>query len=158
MERAAQPYVARRETITMTEFARVADHLPGLVGWLGERGIAAAGAPFLRYRLLDMQAELVVEAGIPVAGDVEVEGPLSADVLPAGRYAMVSHIGHPDELVAVTAKLLDWAQDNDVEWDMSPTLEGEMWGCRLEIYPTDPAVQPDMHQWETILLFRLRDQ
>ena len=62
--RASRPYVARRESITMTAFARVADHLPGMFGWLGHRGVAPACAPFFRYRVIDMSAELVVEAGI----------------------------------------------------------------------------------------------
>src|SRR3954471_4020731 len=95
VQRDAQPYVGRRESITMTEFARVADHLPTMFGWLGERGVAVAGPPFFRYRTIDMSAELVVEAGIPVTGPVDVDQPTT---LPAGRYATVSHIGHPDEL------------------------------------------------------------
>ena len=37
-----QPYVARRESVTMTEFARVADHLPAMFGTLGERGVTPA--------------------------------------------------------------------------------------------------------------------
>jgi hypothetical protein len=158
VQRVAQPYVGRRESISMTEFARVADHLPRMFDDLRERGVELAGAPFFRYRLIDMSAELVVEAGIPVNGPVELEEPSFADSLPAGRYATVVHIGHPDELVAVTAKLLDWAQREGLEWDMSPTLEGEMWGCRLEILNTDPTVEPDMHRWETILLFKLADE
>ena len=157
VQRDAQPYVGRRESITMTEFARVADHLPTMFGGLAERGVAITGPPFFRYRLIDMSAELVVEAGIPVAGPVEVEEPTFTGTLPAGRYATVTHVGHPDELMAVTARLLDWAQDEGLEWDMSPTLEGEMWGCRLEILMTNPAEEPDMHKWETVLMFRLAE-
>ncbi|GGL19815.1 GyrI-like domain-containing protein [Mangrovihabitans endophyticus] len=155
VRREAQAYVGRRETITMTEFARVADHLPTMFDGLAERGVQSCGPPFLRYRLIDMSATLVVEAGIPVTGEVEVDEPTFADVLPAGNYVTVTHIGHPDELVGVTARLLDWAQEHDLTWDMSPTLEGEMWGCRLEILTTDPAQEPDMHKWQTILMFKL---
>ena len=157
VQRDEQPYVGRRETITMTEFATVADHLPAMFRWLGERGVTVTGPPFFRYRLIDMAAELVVEAGIPVTGDVQVDEPTFVGMLPAGRYATVTHIGHPDELMAVTARLLDWAQQQGLEWDMSPTLEGEVWGCRLEILMTDPAEEPDMHKWETVLMFRLAD-
>ena len=158
VERPEQPYIGRRETISMTEFARVADHLPTMFAGLAERGVPIAGAPFLRYRVIDMAAEMVVEAGIPVAvGDVAVEQPDFVDRLPAGRYATVAHVGHPDGLMAATARLLDWAQDHGLTWDMTPTPTGEVWGCRLEMLMSNPAGQPDMHKWETVLLFRLAD-
>jgi hypothetical protein len=153
-----QLYVARRESITMTEFARVADHLPTMFGWLGERGVVPGGAPFFRYRVIDMSAELVVEAGIPLPESIEVAEPLFVDMLPAGRYATLTHIGHPDELMGVTATLLDWGQREGLRWDVTPTPEGEVWGARLEVLLTNPAEEPDMHKWETSLLFRLADQ
>jgi hypothetical protein len=43
VQRDEQPYVGRRETISMAEFARVADHLPTMFDWLGERGVAIQG-------------------------------------------------------------------------------------------------------------------
>lgn len=157
VERAAQPYAGRRETITMTEFSTVADHLPTVIADLVAREVPLAGAPFFRYRQIDMAADLVVEVGVPVAAEVAVEAPTFTDVLPAGRYVTATHIGHPDELIAATAKLLDWAQAQGLVWDMTPTPEGERWGCRLEVLMTDPAVEPDMHRWETVLLFKLAD-
>jgi effector-binding domain-containing protein len=152
-----QPYVGRRESIPMTEFSRVADHLPTMFDWLGKRGITVTGPPFFRYRVIDMSAELTVEAGIPVTGAAVVEPPTFVDRLPAGRYATVAHVGHPDELMGVTAGLLDWAQRQGLVWDVTPTPEGEVWGCRLEILVTNPAEEPDMHNWETVLMFRLAD-
>lgn len=157
VERVEQPYVGRRESITMTDFARVADHLPGMVDRLAERGVPVAGPPFFRYRVIDMSADLVVEAGLPVAGRIDVAEPMFADTLPGGRYATVAHIGHPDELMAVTARLLDWARDQGLTWDMQPTPTGEVWGCRLEVLMTVPAQEPDKHKWETVLLFKLAD-
>jgi effector-binding domain-containing protein len=76
-------------------------------------------------------------------------------VLPAGRYATVVHIGHPDELIGVIANLLDWAAAQGVRWDMAETEAGQRWGCRLEIYRTNPAEVPDPAHWETELAFRL---
>ncbi|GAA2874335.1 DNA gyrase inhibitor [Actinoplanes cyaneus] len=154
---AEQLYVGRRESISMTEFARVADHLPTMFSGLGERGIQITGAPFFRYRMIDMAAEMVVEAGIPVAGRAPVEPPDFMDTLPAGRYATVSHVGHPDQLMGITARLLDWGQRNGLTWDMTPTPTGERWNARLEIMMTNPVEQPDMHKWETVLLFKLAD-
>ena len=157
VERVEQPYVGRRESITMTEFARVADHLPRMAAWLAETGVPVAGPPFFRYRVVDMSADMVIEAGIPVTGRLGVAEPMFFDTLPGGRYATVSHIGHPDELMAVTARLLDWAGDRGLPWDMEPTPTGEVWTSRLEVLMTDPAREPDMHKWETVLLFKLAD-
>ena len=157
VERGEQPYVGRRETITMTEFAQVADHLPVMFSRLAEHGVPVGGPPFFRYRVIEMSADLVVEAGIPVNGPVEAVPPMFVESLPAGRYATLTHVGHPDELMGVTAKLLDWARERGLAWDMQPTPTGEVWACRLEVLITNPAQQPDMHKWETVLLFKLAD-
>jgi hypothetical protein len=157
VERVEQAYVGRRESITMTEFARVADHLPGMFADLTARGAAIAGPPFFRYRFIDMSADLVVEAGIPTEQRLDVAEPLFADVLPAGRFVTATHVGHPDELVAVTGRLLDWAAAEGLTWDMQETPTGQVWGCRLELLMTNPAEQPDPHQWETVLMFKLAD-
>ncbi len=157
VERVEQPYMGVRESITMTEFARVADHLPGMFARLAGYGVPIAGAPFFRYRVIDMSADLVVEAGIPLTARIEVPEPMFVDTLPGGRYATVTHVGHPDELMAVTARLLDWGRDQGLSWDMEPTPTGEVWACRLEMLRTDPAEEPDMHKWETVLLFKLAD-
>lgn len=157
VERVEQAYVGRREAVTMTEIARVADHLPGMFGDLGARGVPIVGPPFLRYRTIDMSADLIIEAGIPTAQRLDVAEPLFAESLPGGRYVTVTHIGHPDELVAVTGRMLDWAAAEGLTWDMEETPTGQVWGCRLEMMLTNPAEQPDPHQWETVLLFRLAD-
>jgi hypothetical protein len=52
---------------------------------------------------------------------------------------------------------LGWAGRQGLAWDMTPTGSGERWGCRLEIYRTDPAVQPNMNRWRTDLAIRLAD-
>ncbi|MFC0543099.1 DUF6596 domain-containing protein [Kutzneria chonburiensis] len=157
IERGEQPYVGIRRTITMQTFPELADRMAGIVGWLAERGLAPTGAPFFRYLVIDMAAELVVEAGFPVAGPVEGDGEVFSDVLPAGRYASVTHHGHPSELMGVTKQLNEWAEAKGLRWDAEQTPAGDKFVCRLEIYKTDPRVQPDMSQWETELAFKLAD-
>ena len=78
-------------------------------------------------------------------------------MLPAGRYVTVSHVGHPAGLMGATAALLEWAQGQGLQFDVTATPEGDRWGCRLEIYQTDPAVEPDPGRWVTQLAFRLAD-
>jgi effector-binding domain-containing protein len=155
VDRPAQPYVAIRRTITMETFLEIADRLPELFGWLGERGVAPAGPPFFRYLVIDMERELDVEAGVPVAAPVDGDGEVLAGVLPAGRYAATTHVGHPDELIAVTGAFQEEAAAQGLTFDTAETERGTRWGCRLELLLTNPAEQPDMNKWETRLAFLL---
>ena len=157
MNRAEQPYVAIRAGVTMAELGGLGARFAEVFGWLGRRGLAPAGAPFFKYNLIDMMGELEVEAGVPVAAAVAGDDQVIAGVLPAGRYATLTHVGHPGELMEVTKALLDWAARQGLSWDMSPADGGERWGGRLEIYLTDPSQEPDMGKWQTQLAFRLAD-
>jgi len=156
-ERTAQPYVAISGRVTMATVDNIADRIPEVFGWLGARGIAPAGPPFLRYNVIDMERQLEIEAGVPVESAVEGDGHVRAGTLPSGRYAVLVHVGAPPTLAAANAALIDWAAERDLAWDMSRTSAGEKWGCRLEIFLTDPAEQPDVSKWATQLAFRLAD-
>ena len=154
-ERAGQPYVAVRAQVTMQTISAIADRIPEVFGWLAAHGVAPAGPPFLKYNVIDMTRQLEIEAGVPVAAAVDGDGSVLSGVLPAGRYATVTYVGHPAKLIDVTAELLAWASREGLVFDVAGTDEGERWGSRLEIYFTDPAREPDMDKWETQLAFRL---
>lgn len=156
LDRPAQPYAAVRRAVTMATIGEVADQVPVVLARLAEQGLDPAGPPFLRYLTIDMDSDLVVEAGVPVARAVQDDGELLAGVLPAGRYVVTSVLGHPEGLVGVTGALLAWARDQGLEWDVETTPRGERWGCRLESFLTDPREQPDLRLWRTELAFRLR--
>ncbi len=153
--RAAQPYAAVRAQVTMAELGGLGARFGEVFGWLGARGLAPAGPPFFRYNVIDMARQLDVEAGVPIETEATGDDRVLAGVLPAGRYATVSHEGHPSELIGAVRDLLDWAAGQQLTWDMSPGEDGEHWGCRLESYLTDPAIEPDMSKWVTELSFRL---
>ena len=156
--RAEQPYAAIRTRVPMAELGAFAACIGEVFAWLGARGVAPAGAPFFKYNAIDMMRELEVEAGVPVAAAVDGDADVLSGVLPAGRYATVTHVGHPDKLVEATKALLDWAAGLGLKWDVSAGDDGEeRWGCRLEFYLTDPSEEPDMNKWETQLAFRLAD-
>jgi effector-binding domain-containing protein len=157
VHRAEEPYLAIPATVTMETINAAADRLPELFDWLAERGIEPTGAPFFRYDVIDMRRQLQMQVGFPVPAGTEGDGEIVTGVLPAGRYVTVTHVGHPDQLLWVTKDLLDWADSQELGWDMSPTDQGDVWGCRLEVYRTDPRVEPDLSKWETDLLFRLAD-
>jgi effector-binding domain-containing protein len=161
IERPSQPYVGVREAVTMSTLSRVADHIPELFGWLAQRGQTSSGAPFFRYLIIDMERELQVEAGVPVATPLDLladaGGAVSAETLPGGRFVRAFFVGHPDGLEHATGELLHWAETQGLRWDMNDTPAGERWGCRMEVYHTDPLEQPDMNAWRTELAFRLAD-
>jgi effector-binding domain-containing protein len=141
----------------MAELGGLGARFGEVFAWLGARGLVPAGAPFFRYNVIDMMRELEVEAGVPVPVAAEGDGQVISGVLPAGRYATLTHVGPPDELAEATKTLLDWAAGQGLTWDMSPIQAGERWGSRLEVYLTDPSQEPDMSKWETQLAFRLAD-
>ncbi len=67
-DRTEQPYMAIRTQAAMHELGTVIPHLLGDVfAWLGQQGVAPAGAPFIRYLVIDMEARLDIELGVPVA-------------------------------------------------------------------------------------------
>lgn len=157
MPRAAQPYAGISAWVTMTSIGSVADRIPEIFGWLGGRGLAPAGPPFFRYHVIDMERELLVEVGVPVAIPIDGEGGVRGGTLPAGRFVVMTHTGAPATLVAATGLLLGWAAERGLAWDVERTDKGEQWGCRLESYLTNPADEPDTSKWETQLAFRLAD-
>ncbi len=155
VDRPAQPYVALRDVVPMDRVSVVADRFGELFGWLGQRSLNPVGPPFLRYRVIQADGRLDMEAGIPVGGEVSAEGAVSVDVLPAGRFLMAEHLGPYSGVGALTADLLAWAHDHLLSFDQHAVALGEEWGCRLEIYPTDPRQEPDPQRWLTLLAFKL---
>lgn len=158
VQRTTQPYVAISAKVTMGEIGTTVPPLSDeLFGWLGAHGIEPGGPAFWRYTVIDMSSYLQIEAGEPTAEPVEGDGRVHSGVLPAGEYATLRHIGPPHTLIDATGRLLEWADAQGLRWDVSASPEGERWGCRLEIYHTNPQEQPDMSKWETELAFRLAD-
>jgi effector-binding domain-containing protein len=158
VQRAPQPYVAIRARGTMQTIGTVLPELHPLVfAWLAERDVPAAGHPFWKYNVIDMEREMEVEMAAPVATAVDGDDRVLAGVLPSGRYATLRYTGHPGGLVGATASLLEWAAQQSLTFDVRPAEGGERWRARLEIYETGPAVEPDMSRWITQLAFRLSD-
>jgi effector-binding domain-containing protein len=157
IERPDRPYVAVTGRVTMQTIPEIADRYGEVFGWLTEQGLQPAGPPFFRYLVIDMDRGLVMQAGVPVRSPVQGSGEVEASVLPGGRYATTTYTGHPAELVEVTRRMLEWAEDQGLQWDVKPSVEGEVWGCRLEHHETDPAEEPDLNRWRTRLEFRLAD-
>jgi effector-binding domain-containing protein len=155
--RGEEPYMSIRAQVKMGEIAEFAMGFGELFGWLGAHWVAPAGPPFFRYNIIDMERHLDMEAGVTVAATVEGDDVVTPGVLPAGRYATVTYVGHPQGLFMATKDLLEWGAGQGLRWDTAPGEHGEQWGSRLEFYLTDPNEEPDMSKWVTQLAFRLAD-
>ncbi|HEY8285208.1 MAG TPA: GyrI-like domain-containing protein [Chloroflexota bacterium] len=154
-DRAEQPYLGIRTQATMSELGTVIPQLHGEVfAWLRKQGVAPAGAPFIRYHVIDMAAKLDIELAVPVASAVSGEGRVSAGALPAGRYATLIYtdVGRGIE---ANAALLDWGARQGLTWDSWPAENGEGFGARFESFLTDPRDEPDPTKWETEVAIRL---
>jgi effector-binding domain-containing protein len=101
-----------------------------------------------------MGRELEVEFGVPVETETIADTRVRAEILPAGRYVTLLHVGPYDGLVAANAALQRWARDRGITWDMD---EGVVWRARVEHYLTNPVEQPDSSRWETELAYLTAD-
>src|SRR2546430_17144866 len=76
--RAEQPYLAVKGPVTMNTIPAIADRFPEVFGFLAAKGIEPAGAPFLKYNVIDMEQQLEMEAGGPLpAGEPRRGGGLA---------------------------------------------------------------------------------
>ena len=158
IERASQPYAAIAAVVRVAELSATIDKaLPAVFGWLAARGAAPAGAPFFRYRVIDMPSRMEIDFGVPTASVLEADDAIITGKLPAGRYVSATHTGHYDGLMAATAELLKWIDDQHLALDEHQTDLGDAFGCRLEIYHTDPRAEPDPGRFQTELAMRLAD-
>ena len=104
-DRTEQRYVAMRTRATMQELDTVIPQRLGEVfAWLAHQGIAPSGAPFARYLVIDMEALLDIEVGVPVVTALSGDDRICAGVLPAGRYASLVYTGIDNGIKA------NWAQ------------------------------------------------
>jgi effector-binding domain-containing protein len=156
VERGEQPYVAVKSVVSMKEIGAVAVKFLGeIFGWVAGHGLAPAGAPFFKYNVVDMERGLEIEFGIPTASPAKGDDRVLAGVLPAGRYASSVHRGPYDQLADANAALQDWIKEQGLKMDVTETPDGDRFGCRLEIYLTDPAVEKDPQKWETEVAIKL---
>jgi effector-binding domain-containing protein len=147
--RAARPYAGIPVRVTMDGLAGAVDQgFPDLFSWLARHDIPVAAAPFIRYLVVDMAAELQIELAVPVNAEISGSEHIRPGVLPAGQYVTLRHTGPYDGLVASNAALQQWAQQEGIKFDTWDIPEGTAWRARVEHYLTNPAAEPDPAKWE----------
>jgi effector-binding domain-containing protein len=155
--RSEKPYVGIRTQTAHETFPQVIPQLLGEVfAWLGKQDIEPAGAPFIRYYVINMETQMDVELCVPVASALAGDGRVCPGVLPAGRYAMLVYAGVKNGIPA-NGVLIDWAKEQGLEWDAWDVESGQAFAARYESFLTGPDDDPDQAKWETEVAIRLAD-
>jgi hypothetical protein len=155
-DRPEQRYVGIRTQAPMSQFAEIIPQfLDELFAWLGEHGVEPAGAPFMRYHVINMAGNMDVELGVPVAAAVPRDGRVAPGLIPAGRFAALVYSGVSG--IEGNHALLEWAKQHGIAWDRWDDANGDAFRARVEYFLTDPAEEPDHNKWETEVAIRLAD-
>lgn len=156
-ERAGQNYAGIRARVPIRKMKKVIPPaLNELFGWLASRGIEPAGAPFVRFLLINMEALMEIEMCVPTTAPITGEGHINTGWLPAGRYAALTYRGVSNGFEANGA-LLNWGAQQGLTWDVRNLPEGDAFGGRFETYLTDPDDEPDQKKWQVEVAIRLAD-
>ncbi len=158
--RAEQHYAGIRTVIPMAELGS-SGIIPQLIDetldWLNEQKISTTGVPFMRYYIIDMENNLDIEIGWPVAEPVSGNGRINARSLPAGRYGSLIYTdareGYEGNKI-----LIGWARDQGLAWDSWETDKGEAFRSRYEVFITGPDEDPDIANWQTEVAIKLADK
>lgn len=166
-ERSPQPYLAiEARARTEAEFRAAIDRtMPAVVRWVGTHGLTPAGAPFIRYVVVD-ESELpgvgpppaTFEAAVPLAEPAAGEGDVRAGELPAGRWLVTLHRGGYSGLSAAHAILHAWAAEEGVVVDRRPAEDGTAYGGAFEQFRVGPVEEQDPWRWETDVAYLLADR
>ncbi|MCX6048560.1 MAG: GyrI-like domain-containing protein [Chloroflexi bacterium] len=157
-DRNEQPYMGIRTQVPMQEFPRVIPQLLDEVfAWLGQQGVAVAGAPLMRFHVINMAADMDIELGVPVGQALPGDGRVAPNVLPAGCYASLIYTGVKNGFEGNKA-LLAWATEKGLVWDTYPSEQGDGFGARYESFLTSPDEEPDPAKWQTEVAIRLADE
>lgn len=122
--------------------------------WMQQAGVTPAGLPFFRYYVINMDGDMDVEVGIPVAASLPGDGRVCPGVLPGGRYASLTYIGTG---YTGNGALTRWAMENGLAFDQWDVPQGTAFRARYERYLTDPKIQPLKSKWEVEVAVKLVD-
>lgn len=155
-ERPAEQYMGIRIQTPFKGMFTVIDKqlFKELRAWMNQEGIAPAGSPLLRYHVINMDGEMDIEVGIPVAQTLPGNGRVCPGVLPAGRYASLIYINNG---YTGNSVLTRWGIENGLTFDQWDDPKGHAFRARYERYLTDPKIQPLKTKWEVEVAIKLAD-
>lgn len=148
VERAAEHTLGIRVTTPFRGMLAVRDALMAeLHGWPAERDVES-GVTFFRLHVVDMAGPVDVEVGVTTPTAPDGDGRVRPGVLPAGRYASLTHVNH------ARRALVEWIRDTGLVPDRADTPAGDAFGCRCEVYLTDPRTERMKTKWSVRLDIR----
>ncbi len=145
--RAEQPYIALSARIAMPEIPeKLPPFIPQIYQWLKGKNTEPAGPLFFRY--FDLKDKLIqVHVGVPVKKAIPVEKEFTAEILPAGRYAVQTFTGNYTGLPQAHAAFEKWAKINQLQ----------LTGPRTESYVLGPETNNDPATWQTEILQLIKE-
>ncbi len=151
--RAELPYAGIRSQVPMSKLPTIIpQHIDEVAGWLAQQGVKPSGPPIIRYHACPTTAEpdAVVDLAIgwPVSKMLTGNDLIVADALPAGHYASLVYTG-VENGVPGNAVLIEWARDNNVQWNSWDVELGEAFGGRVEHLLDGPDDDPNPSNWKT---------
>jgi len=145
------------------EREKLSEFVPGRLstafGFLQKHRLHATGAPLIRYWVVDYNTgEIEIEVGVPVAAtNLPADAVVHSAQIPAGTFATVTHRGPYHALVQTTAALMDWAQQNNINWAMAEMRKVTRWEGRIEHYLVGPPDEPNPNNWQTEIAILISD-
>jgi hypothetical protein len=109
--------------------------LKELYKWLDQHAVTAYHSFFLRLHVIDMKGQMDLEVGVTLDRAHEGDARVRPGALPAGNYVTLTYREHD---LRANALLQNWAADQGIAFDKTPSPAGDIWNCRYEAYVTDP--------------------
>lgn len=134
-------YIMIRDTASMATISQKMGEFYGeLMGYMGKMRTTPSGPPFCLYYTWENNI-FDLEACIPVAKMIPVEGRIRTGTLKAGKVVKVDFMG-PYEMTGYGHEVaMEWIKKNDKK------VSGAPW----ETFITDPMSEKDPNKWLTVI-------
>jgi effector-binding domain-containing protein len=158
--RKKQHYVAIRMAVPIPFGKYLQPAWNEVYAWMMDHEVKPSGPALIRYLTTDMSKELDIDIGFTVDKAVKGDSRITADVLPAGKYATLWYTGpyRGKGIFKATVALLEWAKEHRVKWNITKKKGVEWWNGRAEYYFSDPAVEKDPVKFKAELAFLVADK
>lgn len=110
---------------------------------LRDAQIDVNGAGLLRYTTVSRRDPFTVEVAFEVPADAAIPDGLDAHTLPGGMFAMARQYGAYAWIGGLTKELMDWGDQQGLDYAMVPGPNGDVWECWFEAYPDPPISGPE---------------